>query len=116
MNKRRIARRIVLPKPTHTAREQAEIVPSLVTKVWRSALPSLSAGGRSGQSPMVELVGIERRSVTPPGRRLSYAGVRLSAPEGACRRVVWLRLPAATLLITHSLVTKRKKKMNVGMA
>jgi hypothetical protein len=102
MNKRRIARRVAWRRPTRIAHTQAEIAPNLATKVWRSTLPSLSAGGRTGQSLMVELVGIERRSVTPSGRDSGNVGVRLSAPEGACRRVVWLRLPAATFSsLTH---------------
>ena len=115
MDRRRIARRVVLPRPARMTAMQAETLPSLATKVWRSTLPSLSAGGRTGRLSLVGLIGVEQKSVTPSGHRLSKAGVRLSALEGACRRVVWLRLPAATLLITHSLVTKRKKKMNVGM-
>lgn len=115
MNRRRIARRVALPRPTRTALEQAEIVPSSATKVWRYVAPSLTVGcSRMDQSSVVQLGGVERRSVTSSGHGLSNAGVWLSTLEGACRRVVWLRSPAATLLITHSLVTKRKKNMNVG--
>ena len=115
MGRRRTARRVALSSLALTAREQAEIVPSLVTKVWRYMLPSLPGGGRAGRLSLVGPGGIEQRSVARSGHGLSNAGVRLSTPEGACRRVVWLRSPAATLLITHSLVTKRKKNMNVGM-
>lgn len=115
MNRRRVARRVALPRPARITAMQAETLPSLATKVWRYALPSLSAGGRAGRLSLVGLVGVERRSVMPPGHGLSSAGVRLLASEGTCRRVVWLSLPAATLLITPSLVTKRKKNMNVGM-
>jgi hypothetical protein len=65
---------------------------------------------------MVELVGTERGPVIRRWAcRLSRAGVRLSGSEGTTRRVAWRGLPAATLLIAHSLVTKRNEKMGVGI-
>lgn len=115
MNRRRIVRRVAWPQPTRTAHKQAGTLPRLATKVWRVAAPLLTACGWTGQWSAVESGGIAQRWVTT-GHGLSNAGVRLSAPEGARRRVVLPKVPAATLLTTRSLVTKRKKNMNVGIA
>jgi hypothetical protein len=110
MNRRRVARRVALCPSTRIALGQAEIARSLATKVWRYTLPSVFGRAETGRPWVAELAGGERRSVERSGHGHTKAGVWLSALEGTRRRVVWHRPLVATLLITHSLVTKEKKK------
>lgn len=110
----RVARRVALMMLRQNTRAEAGNGQSLATKVLHCSFPSFSFGVSGGAGCLI--VGDRWRSVS---ERRCYdwlgAGVWLSDSEGTCRRVAWLKLPAATLLITHSLVTKRKKYMSEGI-
>ena len=110
----RLARRIALMALRQNTCADAGNGHSLATKVLHCSFSSFSLGTRGGVDWCIvdgrwRLVS-ERHCYSRRG-----AGVQLLRREGTTRRVALPKVPAATLVVTHSLVTKRKKYMSEGI-